>query len=449
MTGASGLNVAIIGAGPAGIFAAKELVRNQVSVCLFNRDIKPGGLAEYGIYPDKIRMKEGLRKQFAACLAFPEVTYFGNVMIGKNGNFTIDDIRGMGFDAILVTTGAQGTKWLGIPGEDLRGVYHAKDLVYHYNRLPPYSAKPYFIGKNVVIIGVGNVMMDIARYLIHEKQVDTVTAIARRGPVEVKFSHKEMEYVGKNFDLEAVKSEVERATPLMKQIGQDPERSMAFIMDALRDSVESSSKTNFRLKFLLSPRCILVDENDRVAGIEVEENTLILENGKSVAKGIGSRKLLKCDTVIFAIGDGVDPQFGLPVEKHEFVKNPNPRFPIDGISYESFDPSTNRPFEDIFLAGWARKASDGLVGIARKDGVNSVQAIMSYLATKTRKAEFNIQDVQQKTLSANPYCVTKQDITHLEEEESKIAIERGLEYFKFSTNAEMLSVIEQKRINQP
>jgi ferredoxin--NADP+ reductase len=130
--------VVVVGAGPAGLFAARELANNGVQVVLLNRDIKPGGLAEYGIYPDKLKMKEGLRAQFRQILALPNVDYFGNVLIGENADVTIEDLRSFGFQAILVTAGAQGTKWLGIPGENLTGVYHAKDLVYAYNQLPPF-----------------------------------------------------------------------------------------------------------------------------------------------------------------------------------------------------------------------------------------------------------------------------------------------------------------------
>src|SRR5512142_1781433 len=121
--------VAIIGAGPAGLYAAKQLTGEGVRVVLFNRDIKPGGLAEYGIYPDKHKMKEGLRNQFRQILASPLLDYYGNVTVGEQGDLTLDDLREAGFQALLVTAGAQGTKWLGLPGEDLTGVYHAKDLV--------------------------------------------------------------------------------------------------------------------------------------------------------------------------------------------------------------------------------------------------------------------------------------------------------------------------------
>ena len=132
-------SVAIIGAGPAGLFAARGLAKAGVQVALINRDIKPGGLAEYGIYPNKHKMKEGLRRQFRKVLEDPLIRYFGNLSIGLDDDLTLKDLQALGFDAILVSVGAQGTKWLGLPGEDLEGVYHAKDIVYHYNQLPPFG----------------------------------------------------------------------------------------------------------------------------------------------------------------------------------------------------------------------------------------------------------------------------------------------------------------------
>ncbi len=117
--------VAIIGAGPAGLYAARQLADRNIRAILLNRDIKPGGLAEYGIYPSKIKMKEGLRNQFHQILALNEIEYYGNVVVGEQADLSIDGLRAMGFNALLVTVGAQSTKRLGIPGEDLAGVYHA------------------------------------------------------------------------------------------------------------------------------------------------------------------------------------------------------------------------------------------------------------------------------------------------------------------------------------
>jgi ferredoxin/flavodoxin---NADP+ reductase len=89
-------SVAIIGAGPAGLFAARELAEKGIRVALFNRDIKPGGLAEYGIYPEKLRMKEGLRKQFRTILANENIAYFRNIFIGKEGDISLDQLRANG-----------------------------------------------------------------------------------------------------------------------------------------------------------------------------------------------------------------------------------------------------------------------------------------------------------------------------------------------------------------
>src|SRR5688500_16436761 len=129
-------------------------------------------------------MKEGLRKQFRQALEQPNIDYYGNITVSATGNLTFDELRTLGFDAVLVTVGAQGTKSLGLPGEDLEGVYHAKDVVYFYNKLPPFSQRKYRLGKRCAIIGAGNVMVDIARQLITQQKAGEVTAVVRRGPAE-------------------------------------------------------------------------------------------------------------------------------------------------------------------------------------------------------------------------------------------------------------------------
>ncbi len=440
--------VVVIGAGPAGIFAARELANNNHKVTIINRDIKPGGLAEYGIYPTKQKIKEGLRKQFYSTLSLDSVSYFGNLVVGENADLSLQDLRDIGFDAILVTTGAQGTKWLGLPGEDLKGSYHAKDLVYHYNQLPPFSSTDFHIGKKVAIIGVGNVMLDIARYLITEKQVEEVTAIARRGPAEVKFTRKELEYIVKNLDMDDYLKEIERVTPLMKSLGQDPSESIRFIRDAFPNAEETNSDTSFRIKFLASPVRLIGNENDEVAAIELEENMLVLVHDTHQARGTGKTQIVEVDTVIFAIGDTIDPEFGLPFDGNEFVKNPNPRFPINGTSYESYDPEAQKIIEDVFLAGWARKASDGLVGNARKDGVNAAQVVDAYLKSLTTPPKENGHSIHMFLTKKHSTVVSKNDLQILLAEENKVAALKGIENFKFSTNEEMLSIISQHEVSR-
>ena len=100
--------VAVIGAGPAGIYAARQLATSGAQVILLNRDIKPGGLAEYGIYYNKYKMKEGLRKQFRQILEDPQITYLGNVTVGKDSGLSLEDLREMGFQAVMVASRRPG-----------------------------------------------------------------------------------------------------------------------------------------------------------------------------------------------------------------------------------------------------------------------------------------------------------------------------------------------------
>ena len=426
--------VAIVGAGPAGLFGARELANAGARVVLFNRDIKPGGLAEYGIYPTKHIMKNGLRKQFRGVLDHPNVDYYGNVTVGAQGDLSLDDLRALGFQAILVTAGAQGTKWLGLPGEQFTGVYHAKDVVYFYNKLPPFAQKPYRFGKRCAIVGAGNVMMDIARYLMNVQKAEEVIAVVRRGPAEVKFDKKEMEHVIANLDLAALDAEIARVMPIMQSIGQDPAAAKEKILEAQPHAEAKTSETRFRFEFLASPTQMFGDADGYLTQLELEDNTLALKDGVTKARGTGVKRLLDVETVVFAIGDKVDESFGLPVEWNEFVKNPNPRFPIEGISFES-------TFEDVFVGGWSRKASDGLVGYARKDGTNASKAVWQYLRQTLSPSAADTDAVADKVHGLDKPVVTKEDIKRLEAVEAEEAQKRGLEEFKFDNNEEMLDAM--------
>jgi len=425
--------VAVIGAGPAGLFGARELANLGARVVLFNRDLKPGGLAEYGIYHDKHTMKNGLRRQFKQVLDLPNLTYYGNLSIGEQADLTLNDLRALGFQAILVTSGAQGTKWLGLPGENFTGVYHAKDVVYFYNQLPPYSQQKFRFGKRCAVIGAGNVMLDITHYLARELKVDEVIAIVRRGPTEIKFDKKEMEYVIDNLDQSALDAEIQRVTPIMEAVHQDPTTARASILEALPKALPKVSDTKFRFEFLASPVQMLGDADGNLTQVELEDNILVEANGDTKAKGTGNKRRLDVETVVFAIGDKVDESFGLPTEWNEFVKSPTPRFPIDGTSYET-------PVEDIFVGGWSRKASSGLVGIARKDGTNAAKAVWQYLQTK-QPAEANTDALAEKLKSLSKPLVLKEHIKRLEEAELAQAKQQGLEAFKYDSNEEMLKVM--------
>lgn len=436
--------VAVIGAGPAGLFAARQLAAEGVQVVLFNRDIKPGGLAEYGIYPTKYKMKQGLRRQFRQILEDPDIHYFGNLTIGVQADLSLDDLKALGFHARLVTVGAQGTKWLGLPGEETpAGVYHAKDLVYHYNSLPPFSQQQFLIGRKVALIGAGNVMLDIARWVIRTIKVDEVTAIVRRGPAEVKFDKKEMQSVIANLDLAAFETELQRVSPVMEAVGQDINAARDFILAPLPKADPAVSSTRFYFDFLASPTRILSDDAGQVNGLEIEDTTLVPYNGDTKARRTGNTRTLDVDTVIFCIGDRVDQSFGLPMQWNEFVKNQEPRFPVDGLSYEVSDPEHKLALEDIFVAGWSREASSGLVGVARKDGERGARAVLQYLDTLETAADpaSVLSSLKARFSALDKPIIHKADVYQLYEIEQQEAERLGLDDFKFKSNDEMLAVI--------
>jgi ferredoxin--NADP+ reductase len=435
--------VAVVGAGPAGLYASHKLAEGGARVVLFNRDIIPGGLAEYGIFWDKFKMKQGLRNQFKKILSNPQIDYFGNVTVCCGGNIVLEDLLESGFQGVLVTTGAQGTKWLRMPGENLPGVYHAKNIVFHYNLLPPFSGKKYLLGKRVGVVGAGNVMLDIAHYLIRDRKVDEVVAVVRRGPAEVKFTRKEMEAVAANLDIAAMDAEFTRVAPYMQAVGQDPGLAKAAFYDALPKALAPVSQTRFRFEFLATPVRVLGDWMNGVTGLKVEENTLTAADGNIKVRGTGDTHQIEVDTIIFAIGDTVDKDFCVPIFNNAYMTVTEPRFPVDNLSYEAFNPDTNQPIDRVFLAGWARQASTGLVGYARRDGENAAEAILAYLHTQPPMPDLDnvVEKFEQRLQETHERLVDKAHLEKLEEAEKAEAQKLGLEEFKFPTNDEMFTAM--------
>jgi NADPH-dependent glutamate synthase beta chain and related oxidoreductases len=433
--------VAIIGAGPAGLFAAKQLAEAGIHSILLNRDIKPGGLAEYGIYPDKLRIKEGLRTQFTEILHNPLVTYFGNVSVGTENPLKLADLRSMGFAATLIAAGAQSTKRLGLPGEDCPSVYHAKELVYHYNHLPPYATQSFPIGKKVIVVGVGNVMTDIVRYLLTQPQVQEITTIARRGLAEVKFDRAELKPIVGDLDYADFEAEVARIAPIMQAIGQDPAQHLDEIAGTWQSAEPKSAQPKWHLRFLSSPSAILCDQGI-LRGVRLEENRLEAAAEGTTAIGTGHFIDLPADTLVFAIGDQVDGQLGLPMSQNQFPLSQRPLYPVGNAAYELQGvDEKNGPTAGTFVCGWSRNASSGMVGIARKEGNNAAKAIQAYLQAQGSLPGVDPSTVAAKLSQAGYTAVQLADLGRLEAVEKEKAQALGLSEFKFDTAAEMLQVM--------
>jgi len=432
--------VAVIGAGPAGLFATRALAAQGARVVLINRDVKPGGLAEYGIFLNKYKMKGGLRRQFQKILSDPRVTYLGHVTVAEGGDLTVEDLAGMGFDALVFAIGAQGTKYLGIEGERLPGAYHAKDLVYHYNRLPPFSERPFPIGRRVAIVGVGNVMVDIANYCAHFCDVDEVVAVARRGPYEKAYDDREFEDVEDAFDHALYREEIERIRPRLVAAGQNPDELLA----ALAAKPEGSrTRARLRFRFLASPRRVLA-EGGRVTGLEVEENRLERKGDRIVAIGTGETSVIPADTVVFAVGDRVDEDAGLPYKDGLYLTVPGED---PAAAYQVLDPAAGKAQPGVFVVGWARRASDGVVGRARLDAETGIKHVAGYLAARPKRpraeAEQAVESLRQTLAERGAALVDYAAVQRLEAEEKARAAADKVEEFKFRSDREMLDAIRR------
>ncbi|HWH78939.1 MAG TPA: FAD-dependent oxidoreductase [Candidatus Binatus sp.] len=441
--------VAVVGAGPAGIYGTRKLTEAGHRVVLINRDIKPGGLAEYGIFVEKEKMKTGLRKQFKKILADPKVFYLGHVEVGQNQPLSIKELQSMGFGAVVVTAGAQGTKKLGIEGEDTIGVYHAKDVVYHYNSLPPFSERTFEIGRRVAIIGMGNVMVDIANWLLNLKKIDQVVVVARRGPLEKAYDDSEFEYIEMYLDNADMKQEIERISAQLSAVGQD----VGAITQKFVKEGEPLEGRRLTFRYLCSPTKVVANDQGRVAALEAEENVMVLQDGKTVAKGTGKTRRIDVDCVIYAIGDQVDASLGLPFSRGAFVTNPE-KLPGDPnpAAYQPYDPESKKALDGIFVAGWSRNASVGLVGVAKQDAERGMKVVNEYLANKegpsAGQMEETIEALMEKLKQKGAAVVTKADVELLEGAEQEAAKARKTWDFKYTSDAKMLEVIAARRAAQ-
>lgn len=449
-------NIAIIGAGPASLYGAEVLAQAGHHVVILNRDVKPGGLVEYGIYLNKYKMKSGLRKVFTRILARDNVHYFGNVVVGAQGHISLEQLRELGFDAIVVAVGAQGTKWLGLPGERGAQVYHAKDVVFHYNSLPPFSERPFPMGDHVAVVGFGNVALDIVHWLVGERQVARATLVARRGPVERACTSKELKLVSGAMDLEQIGAEVTSISENLREVGQDPDAALAELTAYKDEPLESPSDTKLQMRFLLSPLGVERDEDGHVTGLICERTRLTPPRAEGDAAGVqgtGAQEVVKCDAVVFAIGDSIEPGIGLPLEPKRgatFAVVPEPwAEQPDAARYMCYDPQTAQPIWDTFVVGWARRASDGLVGKARADAVRGCEEILAYLEgrfpTQPQPEPQAAAHVREQLLGALQRAGAKpvdlDAIARLEAAEAAEAKARQVPEFKFASNEVMLQII--------
>ena len=442
--------IIVVGAGPAGLSVANVMSKQGHEVVVLNRDIKVGGLAEYGIFPNKHKLRGGLRKGYWEILTRPNVRYFGNVTVGNGFHLTVSELRALGPSALVFSTGAQGTKTIGVEGDTAKGVYHAKDCVYHYNLLPGFSTRPFEMGQRVAVIGIGDVMVDIAHWLARRRRVAEVHVIVRRGPAERKYNPKEIRAVCASIDQDSLQKEIARITPRLEAVGQLPEKILAEMRAEFTKCEPPESHTRMHFHFLSSPKRVLTDGQIQVTGLEVEDTKLELKGTDPAAVGLKTYYTIPCDSVVFAVGDRVDEAVGLPYKNGVFVTNPTrtQNDPDDSL-FQAYDEATGAVIPEVFLCGWARKASEGLVGVAKRDGEWCSEVVLRHLADKApltaEEIAHKLKRLEALVKSRQPDAVQVDDLLALSEMEQEEGQRRDIEEFKFPTNEEMLVAIRRKK----
>jgi len=423
--------VFVVGAGPAGMFAARQIALAGYETYIFNRDIRPGGLAQYGIYPLKTKMKSGLRKQFDQTLALPNVHYFGHVQIGAAYDLSLADLEAFRPAAIVFASGAQGAKSLGLPGENAHGVYASKDFVYNYNQLESHVPRDFSAHKRIAVIGVGNVAIDVARWLLLDKPAkytESVVIVARRGPLEVKFDKKEIEHVEPHISRDELAAELERVKDRCAKANQDvsPDKVIATHFPHMNEPAFATIPPRLSFRFLSSPKAFVANDEGRVTEMIVAENELVLKSdGSTSARTTDATSAIDVDTVLFAIGDTHDPQIGLPMGPDGYATRPDAN-PTDvastspiAPSFEVWDPAGGDVRPGQFVVGWARKASTGLAGLARHDGELGANKAIEFLKDAPDPNTFIESEIRARLTANGLRIVDKQDLAQLARAEER------------------------------
>lgn len=381
------LRIAVIGAGPAGIYAAEALTRQDdlpVAVDLVDRLPTPFGLVRHGIAPDHPKMRS-LRETLSHTLDHPQVRFVGNVDIGTD--ITLAELR-QHVDAVIYTYGASLDRHLGIEGEELPGSIAATELVAWYTGHPDADGgrveAALANARSVVVVGVGNVALDVARVLARTPEeleptdmpqpvldvlaaapVETVTVLGRRGPAHATFTTQELRELGKmdgaTVLVDAADLELDPAAEERAATDRIVTRNLA-VLRGWADHVAEPGHVRVTLRFFSRPVRLLGD--DRVAGVEVERTAV---DGDGRAMGTGETEVLPADLVVRSVGYRGCSLPGLPVdERTATVPNATGRVLRDG-----------RPSPGEYVAGWIKRGPSGVVGTNKHDARETVASLLA------------------------------------------------------------------------
>lgn len=452
------LRVAIVGSGPAGFFAAEALQKasSDVAIDLYDRLPTPYGLVRGGVAPDHPKIKL-VTRIFDRIAAQPGFRFLGHVHVGRD--VTVDELRAR-YHAVILTYGADTDRTLGIPGEALPGSHAATEFVAWYNGNPDHAAAEFDLSqREVAIIGIGNVAMDVARILakspealaetdladhamaeLAESQVETIHLLARRGPVQAKCTTTELRELGELEGVDVVVSprDLELDDASARQLEETTDRNQRKNVEVLREWVgrpSSGAKRRVVLHFNTSP--VGIGGEGRVEEITVVRNRLEPDGRGGVRPvAMDETATLPVGLVFRSVGYRGRPIADVPFDDGRgVVAN------VDGRVIEEAGSTT--PVPGLYAAGWIKRGPQGVIGTNKACATDTVKQLLADVEVGA------VPDVKpgvssiDALLSERGVAVTDwADWQRLDAEEKRRGEAMGRPRVKITDVNEMLAVIE-------
>ena len=383
------LRVAVVGSGPAGFYAAGALLVSEdppVEVDMIERLPTPWGLVRLGVAPDHPKIKD-VSRAFEKIAARPGFRFLGNVELGRD--LTPDDLDRL-YDAVVYSVGAQTDRQLGIPGEDLPGSWPATVFVAWYNGHPDFQELEFDLsGERAVVIGNGNVAVDVARMLaltadelastdttdaaieaIAGSGIREILMLGRRGPVQGAFTTPELielgELAGADVVVDPAELELDEASAAELEAGTAIQKRNLVVLEEFAARSPTGRPRKLHMRFRVSPVAILGD--GRVEAIEVVRNELVPDGRGSVrAVPTDEREVIPCSVVFRSVGyRGVELP-GVPFDADRAtIRNERGRVHDEGGAQVA----------GVYCAGWIKRGPTGVIGTNKKDAAETVELLL-------------------------------------------------------------------------
>jgi ferredoxin/flavodoxin---NADP+ reductase len=451
------LRVAIIGAGPAGFYAAEHLFKQKdtaVSVDMFDRLPTPFGLVRAGVAPDHQKIKS-VTKIFDRVARKENFRFFGYVEIGKD--LSVEDLAHH-YHQILYTTGAQTDRALNIPGIDLTNSHAATEFVAWYNGHPDYRDYEFDLSQErVAVIGVGNVAVDVCRILcrtpeelaktdiadyaleaLSRSRVKEVYMLGRRGPAQAAFTAPEIKELGEMDDADIIiLPEEAELDPLSQAALEGADRGTTRQVEIIQSHAQRGPSTKSRrlhLRFLVSPTELIGNENGRVAQMRLVKNELYqTEAGSLRPRATDQYETIPVGLVFRSIG-----YHGVPVPGVPFNQDWGVILNEDG---RVMDNDTGQVMLGHYTAGWIKRGPSGVIGTNKPDAAETVEHMLADAeAGKTlQPARPQPEALVDLLAERQPLYFSYDDWLLLDEIEISRGASLGRPRLKFTTIDEMLA----------